>query len=171
MAFCVLFELRAVNGISDPRLLTLGLTQTCVEGSMYLFVFLWVPTLQEHAASTSLPFGYIFSSFMVCMMLGSVLYTSLVSSHRTRSECHGSSNVITPLTLHARLSSAVCAFGAFSLACSVASTNEQITFWAFCIFEICIGMYYPVQGTLRGMLISNEHRATVRDSLDDRLNT
>jgi hypothetical protein len=33
----------------DPRLLVLGLTQTCPEGSVYLFVFLWVPALQEHS--------------------------------------------------------------------------------------------------------------------------
>ncbi|KAF8957856.1 hypothetical protein BDZ97DRAFT_1924236 [Flammula alnicola] len=142
----------------DPLLLVLGLTQTCFEGSMYLFVFLWVPSLQEHKASPlPLPLGYIFSSFMISMMLGSLLYTAIVSYAQRNVNRGGDSS----LTLHAKLSSIVCAVSAFALATSVASQDEHIRFWAFCLFEACVGMYYPVQGTLRGTLISNEHRATL----------
>ena len=47
---------------------------------------------------------------------------------------------------------------AVSLACK---ENEHVRFWAFCAFGACVGMYYPVQGMLRGRLISDEHRATV----------
>ena len=125
---------------------------------MYLFVFLWVPSLQEHASQPSLPFGYIFSSFMMSMMLGSLLYTATVSHYQPAANKTSSDS---PLTLHGKLSSLVCAVSALSLAVSVASTDERYRFWAFCLFEACVGMYYPVQGTLRGTLISNEHRATV----------
>jgi len=144
----------------DPLLLVLGLTQTCFEGSMYLFVFLWVPSLQEahvSSLSTTLSLGYIFSSFMISMMLGSLLYTTIVSSSQQKSFSGGDSS----LTLHAKLSSMICAVSAAALALSVASTDERIRFYAFCLFEACVGMYYPVQGTLRGTLISNEHRATL----------
>ncbi|KAF8205251.1 hypothetical protein K438DRAFT_534562 [Mycena galopus ATCC 62051] len=56
---------RALSIVSaDPSLLVLGLTQTCFEGSMYLFVSLWVPSLQEHSLMGLHPLGYIFSSFM-----------------------------------------------------------------------------------------------------------
>ena len=134
----------------------LGLTQTCFEGSMYLFVFLWVPSLQESAASSTLPLGYIFSSFMIAMMLGSLLYTTIVSYNAS----HGGDDA---LSLHAKLSSLVCAVSAFTFAVSVSSHDEHVRFWAFCAFEACVGMYYPVQGMLRGSLISNEHRATVRN--------
>ncbi|KAJ7278043.1 hypothetical protein C8J57DRAFT_1579878 [Mycena rebaudengoi] len=48
-----------------PRLLVLGLTQTCFEGSMYLFVFLRVPALQELSILGLLPLGSIFSAFMI----------------------------------------------------------------------------------------------------------
>lgn len=143
---------------TDPLLLVLGLTQTCFEGSMYLFVFLWVPSLQEHASRPSLPLGYIFSSFMISMMLGSLLYTTIVSHHQSTSNKPGSDS---SLTLHGKMSSLVCAISALSLATSIASTDERYRFWAFCVFEACVGLYYPVQGTLRGTLISNEHRATV----------
>ncbi|KAF6764438.1 hypothetical protein DFP72DRAFT_1059419 [Ephemerocybe angulata] len=138
----------------DPVLLVLGLTQTCFEGSMYLFVFLWVPALQEGSALPSLPLGYIFSAFMISMMLGSLAYTILTALF-TRPGGDSS------LTVHAKLSSLVCAVAALALAASVKYQDEKHRFWAFCLFEACVGMYYPVQGMLRGTLISNEHRATL----------
>ncbi|EIW78301.1 DUF791-domain-containing protein [Coniophora puteana RWD-64-598 SS2] len=146
---------------SDPILLAIGLTQTCFEGSMYLFVFLWVPALQEsspHFPTVSLPLGYIFSSFMISMMLGSLLYTAVTSYLPPPTpQAPGDSS----LTLHAKLSSLVCALASLTLAVSVRWNEERTRFWAFCAFEACVGMYYPVQGMLRGTLISNEHRATL----------
>ncbi|TDL22756.1 DUF791-domain-containing protein [Rickenella mellea] len=149
---------------SDPTLLTLGLTQTCFEGSMYLFVFAWVPSLQDASpAGDQLPFGYIFSSFMIAMMLGSVVYTSVVSNQppQPASLTARGQTPESSLTLHAKLSSIVCTVSAFALAVSVMSEDVRVRFWAFCLFEACVGMYYPVQGMLRGTLISNDHRATL----------
>lgn len=130
---------------------------------MYLFVFNWVPALQEAARpDTVLPLGYIFSAFMVSMMIGSLLYTSLVSLFsRGEHDPLDAPASDAPLTLHAKLSSLVCAVSAVAFAVSVESTDERVRFWAFCTFEACVGMYYPIQGMLRGSLISNEHRATV----------
>ncbi|KZV67850.1 DUF791-domain-containing protein [Peniophora sp. CONT] len=145
----------------DPVLLILGLTQTLFEGSMYLFVFVWVPTLQDASPSPSLPLGYIFSTFMICMMLGSLLYT-FITGH-----IFSSASKQTNLTLHVTLSALLCAVAALAFAICVNAGNgkgevlEQGKFWAFCLFEACVGMYYPVQGVLRGNLISNEHRATL----------
>lgn len=145
----------------DKVLLVLGLTQTCFEGSMYLFVFLWVPSLQEVTRSLNvLPLGYIFSAFMISMMLGSLLYTA-TTSYLLTTKPSGSSTNENSLVLHAKLSSLVCAASGLALVASVASTDEKVRFWCFCAFEACVGMYYPVQGMLRGTLISNEHRATV----------
>ncbi|KAJ3570817.1 hypothetical protein NP233_g4157 [Leucocoprinus birnbaumii] len=128
---------------------------TCFEGSMYLFVFIWVPSLQEVTRyDGTLPLGYIFSSFMVSMMSGSLLYTMIATYSKIK-------GIDSSLTTHAKLSSIVCAVSALSLACSISSRNEEVRFWAFCAFEACVGMYYPVQGMLRGTLISNEHRATL----------
>ncbi|KAJ7342528.1 hypothetical protein DFH08DRAFT_1082094 [Mycena albidolilacea] len=117
----------------DSRLLVLGLTQTCFEGSMYLFVFLWVPVLQEHS--------------LLGMMLGSVLYTYLVAISPESS-----------LMAHAKLSSAVCAL---ALAVSISQPDERARFWVFCVFEACVGLYYPLQDTLPSALIANEHRETL----------
>ncbi|CAK5262093.1 unnamed protein product [Mycena citricolor] len=134
----------------DTRLLVLGTVQTCFEGSMYLFVFLWVPALQQHSTLTQLPLGFIFSSFMLSMMLGSLLYTFLA----TRS-------VDSSILTHAKLSSCVCAVSGFSLAASASIPDERVRFWAFCLFECCVGMYFPVQGMLRSALIADSQRATL----------
>jgi hypothetical protein len=129
---------------------------------MYLFVFLWVPLLQEHAVQPVLPFGYIFSSFMICMMLGSLFYTAIVSQcQQPSSSTKPSAAIDFSVTLHAKMSILVCAVSALALAGSVAWADERYRFWAFCLFEACVGLYYPVQGTLRGTLIPDEHRATV----------
>ncbi|KAG8897489.1 hypothetical protein FRB99_008119 [Tulasnella sp. 403] len=50
---------------------------------------------------------------------------------------------------------------ALALASSYATTYAQARFWAFCVFEVCVGMYYPVQGMLKGSLIANDYRATL----------
>lgn len=131
---------------------------------MYLFVFIWVPSLQEASVSfptVELPLGYIFSSFMISMMLGSLLYNAVTSF--TPPPALGSRSE-SSLTLHAKLSSLVCAVSALALALSTRTESEHVRFWAFCAFEACVGMYYPVQGMLRGTLVSNEHRATVSPS-------
>jgi len=152
----------------DPILLVLGLTQTIFEGSMYLFVFIWVPTLQESSLEpASLPLGYIFSAFMVSMMLGSLLYTYITVHWFSPSNTSGTQKGDPSMVLHAQLSSLVCAASSVTFAACVSvgkgkgEQGEHLKFWAFCMFEACVGMYYPVQGMLRGSLIANEHRATV----------
>ncbi|QRV91312.1 Sugar-tranasporters, 12 TM [Ceratobasidium sp. AG-Ba] len=136
----------------DSSMIVLGLVQTCFEGSMYLFVFLWVPSMQEAAAGESLPLGLIFSAFMVSMMLGSLLYKSLVTY------CSGGEST---LVLHAKLSSFTLLTAAFALAINNLTHDVRSRFWAFCLFEACVGIYYPVQGMLRGTMIQNDHRATL----------
>jgi len=171
----------SLNRDVDPILLVLGLTQTIFEGSMYLFVFIWVPILQESSPHpSSLPLGYIFSAFMVSMMLGSLIYTFItvhwfhptptpaLQKHTRSSSVSSLSLQGSPmLSLHAQLSALVCAASAVTFAACVSvgkgksEQGEHLKFWAFCLFEACVGMYYPVQGMLRSSLISNEHRATV----------
>ena len=154
---------------------------------MYLFVFIWVPALQECSITpTSIPLGYVFSAFMISMMLGSLFYTFItlhwhrpppphlqhtrsVSVSSTLSTASSAATPDSTLTLHAKLSSLVCAVSALAFAASVSAGRtkgegnaEMVKFWAFCLFEACVGIYYPVQGMLRGSLIANEHRATVR---------
>lgn len=80
---------RALNAtLSSPEVLLCGLITSLFEGSMYVFVFMWTPALQKltpgmqtsggghrrflaetsSESTASLPFGLIFSTFMVCCM-------------------------------------------------------------------------------------------------------
>ncbi|KAF8205256.1 hypothetical protein K438DRAFT_1818843, partial [Mycena galopus ATCC 62051] len=143
---------RALSIVSaDSSLLILGLTQTCFEGSMYLFVFLWVPSLQEHSLMGLLPLGYIFSSFMLSMMLGSLLYTYLTSpsfaSHWSGPKAGEGrrSRVCSPMRA---LEREVCG--------GESGARVRARFWAFCVFEAHVGMHFPMQGMLRGAPIANE---------------
>ncbi|KAF8348505.1 hypothetical protein F5887DRAFT_588509 [Amanita rubescens] len=185
---------------SNSQLLILGLIQTFFEGSMYIFVFNWVPSLEQVSGSSSLPLGYIFSSFMMSMMLGSLFYTFIVNRYLPRpAPCKSVTSPLTPtvetpflpdsydfplpppspipnaqsspstiqpaesssLVLYTRLSSFICFASSLSLLGSILVTNAPGRSIAFCVFEACVGMYYPVQGMLRSVLIPDEHRATI----------
>jgi MFS transporter, MFS domain-containing protein family, molybdate-anion transporter len=137
---------------------------------MYLFVFLWVPSLQEIGGST-IPLGYIFSAFMISMMLGSIIYTTISTTTKRKSvdtalltnPSHQGA-VDSMVVLHARLAALLCGLAALLFAYSATGSGLSVErqFWAFCAFEACVGAYYPVIGMLRGALVANEVRATVR---------
>jgi MFS transporter, MFS domain-containing protein family, molybdate-anion transporter len=149
---------------------------------MYLFVFLWVPSLQD-AGGANLPLGYIFSAFMISMMLGSIVYTTIattakVSSTDTGLPTNGHANGYTAprteeldslVVLHAKLAALVCGVASllFAYSATGSSMSAENRFWAFCAFEACVGMYYPVMGMLRGTLVANEVRATVSSASFD----
>lgn len=126
---------------------------------MYFFAFIWVPSLQEVSRLNDLlPLGYIFASFMVSITTGSILYNTIVA----RSKIKGT---YSSLTFHAKFSSVICAVSALTFAICVASSYEDWRYLAFLVFEICVGMYFPVQGMLRGMLISKDYQATVNKNV------
>ena len=76
---------------SDSRIAALGMAQSCYEGAMYTFVFMWTPalkTMEESAAeeagttleeSTAMYLGLIFAVFMVCVMVGSSVFKILAA--------------------------------------------------------------------------------------------
>jgi hypothetical protein len=132
--------------------MTLGITQTFYETAMYLFVFLWVPALQLVApAGEQLPFGIIFSAFMCCMSFGSSIYAFASAESKTESS----------VRRHSTLAIVTCLVAALALVTSAMSYSLPVRFWAFCVFEATVGMYFPILGTLRGALIPDEARATV----------
>ena len=80
--------------LGDSRILKIGLVQATVESSMFIFVYLWTPTLSavsnNHAfasfmkvllqGQSSVPLGIIFSTFMISIMLGSFLFKRRMAS-------------------------------------------------------------------------------------------
>ncbi|KAI7569000.1 major facilitator superfamily domain-containing protein [Hortaea werneckii] len=150
--------------LRDKRLLTLTFTTTAFEGSMYLLVFFWSPALEAARASSAsargiplenggenvpgLPFGLIFASFMSAMMLGSMTTSAmnLTSNLKTSSR----------LTLH------TVALAAIALVTPVlAKSSETGVFWAFALFEICVGMYFPAMSKLKSEVVEERVRGKV----------
>jgi len=136
-----------IDVLSNRSVLLLGITSACFESSMYIFVILWTPALSPSSSSVSLPCGLIFSTFMVCCMAGSCVY-SLIATHAR------------DWSLHA------LAFGMFlaGAALSVpvwAPQHQDFKLAAFLLFEIVVGFYYPAMGTLKSAAVGNKNRASV----------
>ena len=127
-----------------------GVVSSFFEGSMYIFVFMWTPALkgltptEEGEDSPSLPFGLIFSTFMVCCMVGSSLFSILVE--RIKVEILGIG---------------VLFVSAVSMMAIVFSTSDTVTFIFMNTFEMCVGMYWPIMGTMKGSIVPEDKRAAI----------
>ena len=115
--------------------------------SMYIFVFMWTPALTTLAKAEigdsfeGLPFGVIFSTFMVCCMAGSSIFS--IAMEKMKPE-----QLAVPV-----FGIATIAFGIIVL-----SKNATSTFLAMNLFEVCVGMYFPSMGTMKGMIVPEDKR-------------
>ena len=55
--------------LRDRKIFLVGCIQTAVESCMYIFVFLWTPVMMPIQP----PFGMVFATFMVAIMIGKIL--------------------------------------------------------------------------------------------------
>ena len=129
-------------------ILLCGIISSLFEGSMYIFVFMWTPALtalmEEKGADVKLPFGVIFSTFMVCCMAGSSLFSILIAKFKAQVVAVG-----------------VFAVAAIAMACVAFSMSGDVVFGAMNLFEMCVGMYFPVMGTLKGSIVPEDKRAAI----------
>jgi len=143
------------GGLKDALITTMrnrdimlcGIISSLFEGSMYIFVFMWTPLLKAFLAnpdSDELPFGVIFSTFMVFCMTGSSLFSILVEKYSVE-------------TL------GICIFAVGSLAMGIVALeiNETLSFLGMDLFEICVGMYFPIMGTMKGGIVPENRRAAI----------
>lgn len=91
------------------------------------------------------PFGLIFACFMSATTLGSLLFK--IHSY-TNTGIQGS---LTALRLAMATASA-------SLVASVIAHSEYWRFLAFCIFELCLGAYFPSIGYLKSRAVDDQQR-------------
>lgn len=137
---------------NDSAIFLLGLVQSMFESIMYIFVFLWTPILDSAQSTDAWPLGLVFSCFMVCIMIGSSMNTLLLNRN------------IRPSTI--LLMSVACS--AISMITCAWSTNMQhrlpvISFLAFLLLEISVGMYFPAIGYLRSQVIPESQRASINN--------
>lgn len=156
---------------------------------MYIFVFYWSAAMESaHNLSistessepssataraegdppgteTHIPFGVIFATFMAAMMLGSLLFSHL-SSPISTSSANAKPNKISGYirilqTSPSTLLTLAILPSSTSLLLPVLLKSEALTFWAFCIFEACIGVYYPSMGAQKGRIVADGVRANI----------
>jgi MFS family permease len=134
---------------SNFSILLLGLVQSLFEGAMYVFVFMWTPTLSEATEEFSKPntymHGLVFSSFMLAVMLGSSIYSKL-------SEKTSPTQIMSILLLVAAAALTVPIFF---------TTNATLSLLSFLIFECCCGLYFPTAASLRSLVIPEDSRTTI----------
>ena len=151
------------NVLENKQILAIGATSTLFEGSLYLFVFCWSPAMQAARIlsqplqvtdgrtldyDNQIPFGLIFACFMTAMMMGSLLFDLFVSSSKPRGPAK-------------RLLISTLAIASAALLVPVVCKSERYTFWNFCIFEVCTGIYWPSMGVLKGEIIDDAKRARI----------
>ncbi|KAF1988461.1 DUF791-domain-containing protein [Aulographum hederae CBS 113979] len=137
--------------MKDKRILTLGATSAFFEGIMFIFIFYKTPALtaaRSAAGKTgSPPFGLIFACLMCAMMSGSIMFTLAGSSSDIPSS--------------GRTLSVVVAIASCCFSLPVLLRHELVVFWMFCLYEACIGVYYPSMGYLKGRVVEDSVRAKV----------
>jgi len=143
---------------SDSRIAALGMAQSCYEGAMYTFVFMWTPALksvEETDAedrgetlpeSTSQYLGLIFAVFMVCVMVGSSIFKLLAAKRENLFRI--------PLYMHL--------VATISMACiTLFLSNKFIVYTMFLVFEATVGIFYPSYGMIKSEKIPEDIRSAV----------
>ncbi|KAI0169252.1 DUF791-domain-containing protein [Hypoxylon sp. FL1284] len=133
--------------LKQPSMLAIGFASTMFEGSMYLFVFYWTPAIKAvQKTAGELPYGYIFSSFMASAMAAALTFNIVMQKRPFK---------------YSRLLVGVLLAANFCFAKLAGPKTEDAAFWLFCLFEACVGMYWPCTGYLKGHLVEDDVRAKV----------
>ncbi|RZF48560.1 hypothetical protein LSTR_LSTR014045 [Laodelphax striatellus] len=138
----------------ESILLLLGMIEMFFECSMYMFVFSWTPVLSE----INPPLGIIFSLFMVAFMMGTKFYEFLIHK-RYKPE-----NIL--------MITCILGFMCFSVVTILISPSSRnryedsklpvyICGLCFFLYELSVGLYYPVMSYLRGRIVPEKYRASV----------
>ncbi|KAI1427878.1 hypothetical protein F5Y12DRAFT_123584 [Xylaria sp. FL1777] len=130
-----------------PSILALTFASTMFDGSVNLFVFYWIPALNSlHESTGELPYGIIYASFMAVSMAAALAFNIIMNKRIIR---------------YSQLLISILLLANFCFIKLAGAKTETSAFWLFCLFEVCIGMYAPCIGYMKGTLIDDDARATV----------
>ncbi|XP_072962824.1 uncharacterized protein [Typha angustifolia] len=154
------FKVAAVAIASDEKIALLGAIQSLFEGSMYTFVFLWTPALSPN--EEDIPHGFIFATFMLSSMLGSSIASRLMTRVTLRVESYmqiifavsGFTLLLPVITNFLVPPSSTVKGGSISF-------GGCIQLFGFCIFEACVGIFWPSMMKMRSQYIPEEARSTI----------
>merc|ERR1712196_10438 len=138
--------LRGFNASWNVKMLSI--IQTFFEGSMFVFVRFWWSILHEAHGKQQYEASAVFALFMINCMIGTELL--------------GLMKLIMSKKLISILNCAIAATSLFLVAFKWTPINAF--YWKlmlFCIYEICVGIYFNVMTDLRFELVDDSVRATV----------
>ena len=125
------------SAYSSKEVGCLCLISVAFEACLFIFVSFWTPFLQRRAGKgVELKHGVIFGVFMVFKMAGSTFANIKLTRH---------AGSLPGITLCATMM-------ASALALAMPSFNSYSYSWAltaYCIFEFCIGLYWPTVAAVR----------------------
>ena len=151
--------------LADEKVALLGITQSCFESAMFIFVFEWTPALESSASTMHLPHGLIFAVFMVCIMIGSNLFKTFLGwqpvEHFSRGVFVVSSVALAVPVFFTVRGGLLLQYEAREFTLCMQLQNHTLILLAFCVFELCCGVYFPSMGVQRGKYIPEEVRATM----------
>lgn len=132
--------------LTNEKVFLIGAIESLYESVIYIIIFLWTPVLVPGQPSL----GIVFSSFMVCILIGSDLY-------------HIGSSKNVPVT-NLLLTSVVVALFA-NILCVISTNparhNPSLSFISFLLFQLGVGLYFPAMGFLRNAIIPENHRMSI----------
>jgi len=131
---------------TDRKVFLMGSVNALFEGSMYSFVFMWVPTMIGALKGSALPSGLVFASLMCCISLGGALFSPSMLLSLAPAEYIGVGCFVV---------------GALALAVPVFCEGLAPVLGAFCVFETCVGVFFPCGGVLRSKVIPDELTGSV----------
>jgi MFS family permease len=157
--------------IQDSKIWRIGLTQALSEGAMYTFVFMWVPTLLEMDPPGGVPTGCVFSSLMMAITMGGMMFPVLHT-------------IITKISAGSPASSEMTAALTYGLAsfcmaipahCLSSAPDGSVCFQrilaAFVVVEFSVGLFNPVAGTLRSKYVPDNLQGGILNIFRLPLNT
>jgi len=131
---------------TDRKVFLMGSVNALFEGSMYSFVFMWVPTMMGALKGSPLPSGLVFACLMCCISLGGALFSPSLLLSLAKAEYIGVGCFVV---------------GAMALAVPVFTESLVPVFGAFLVFETCVGVFFPCGGVLRSQVIPDELTGSV----------
>merc|ERR1712032_150606 len=140
----------------DRKAFLLGMVNALFEGSMYSFVFMWVPTMLSALKGGGLPNGLVFASMMTCISLGGLLFSPSMLLSIAPAEYVGVGCFVV---------------GAFALLVPVFFDSVVAILGAFLVFETCVGIFQPCGGVLRSKVIPDELQGSVMNMFRIPLNS
>lgn len=136
-----------VTAINSKEILFTGLVCFLFESAMFIFIFSWTNSIASRLEEQQqIPFSLVFATFMFGCMTGTSIFTVLTDELRLKNEAIGK----------ALLFAATCAFLGMAFANSIISSMI-----AFFSFEVSVGVYFPMMGTMKSQIVPEEHRTTI----------